>query len=168
MLSLFGAEGVTFPGGYCSATCQAHIECGASGECPVAESIKALGALANAIPAGVLPSHCYERCASAADCRTDQGYRCDTIVAALGASLPQVGGFDLGSFLSGPIRDSKYCLPPAPPPPDGGSGDGGAGDGGSGDGGAGGGDGGAGDGGSADGGGDGGPSDAGSDAGSDV
>jgi hypothetical protein len=124
MLSLLGQQ-VPFPGGYCSAQCSDNRECGETGECPVGESLKAIPAALRSLIGGAAPSNCYERCTSNADCRTDEGYRCATIVSALsegagGAGL-NVAGFDVSAFLSGPILDSKYCLPPAPAVPDAGA-----------------------------------------------
>jgi hypothetical protein len=121
MLSLLGQE-VPFPGGYCSTPCQDNRECGEAGECPVGESLKTIPATFRALLGGAAPSHCYARCSKDADCRTDEKYRCATIVSALsegagGAGL-SVAGFDVSAFLSGPIVESKYCLPPAPEVPD--------------------------------------------------
>jgi hypothetical protein len=130
MLSLLGQE-IPFPGGYCSALCKNNVECGPTGECPVGESLKGLTSIPLITPdiratiEAAAPSHCYERCTMDSQCRTAEGYRCASIVTALsegaGAAGLNVGGFNISLFLSGPIRDSKYCLPPAPPQPDGGA-----------------------------------------------
>lgn len=111
---------ISFPGGYCSASCQANIECGAGAECPVAESLKAFP-----IPnlGSFIPSDCYKTCQTDADCRMGDKYRCSTIVAALTPAGGTGTGIDITQFLSGPIKTSLYCLPPAPPPADGGVGD---------------------------------------------
>jgi hypothetical protein len=130
MLSLLGQE-IPFPGGYCSALCKNNVECGPTGECPVGESLKALTGIPLITPdiratiEAAAPSHCYERCTMDSQCRTDEGYRCASIVTALSEGAGQaglnVGGFNISLFLSGPIVDSKYCLPPAPPQPDAGA-----------------------------------------------
>jgi hypothetical protein len=127
MLSLLGQQ-IPFPGGYCSAACKNNIECGPTAECPVGESLKTLTA-SPLIPAefrgtieAAAPSHCYERCTMDSQCRVAEGYRCTSIVTALTEGAGQaglnVGGFNVSLFLSGPIVDSKYCLPPPPVLPD--------------------------------------------------
>ncbi len=120
-LDLLGVE-VAFPGGYCSASCADNRECGDDGECPVGEALKAVPELFRGLLSGFAPSHCYQRCTKDSDCRTDEEYRCVTIVSSLteaagGAGL-DVGGLDVSTFLTGPISESKYCLPPAPELPD--------------------------------------------------
>jgi hypothetical protein len=121
MLSLLGQE-VPFPGGYCSTPCQDNRECGKEGECPVGESLKAIPATFRGLLGGAAPSHCYARCTKDADCRTDEKYRCATIVTALsegaGSAGLNIAGLDVSTLLSGPIVESKYCLPPAPEVPD--------------------------------------------------
>lgn len=125
-------DSINFPGGYCSAPCKADIECG-SGECPVAVSLSsglgALGGLGGGFDIGaLLPSHCYERCTDSSSCRTSEGYRCTTIIEALASGAgagAQLG--NLSALLSGPIKDNKYCLPPAPVVPDAGTPDAGGG-----------------------------------------
>jgi hypothetical protein len=121
MLSLLGQD-IPFPGGYCSAPCQDNRECGEAGECPVGESLKGIPATLRGLVGGAAPSNCYERCNADSDCRTDEKYRCATIVTALtegagGAGL-SIAGFNVADLLTGPIKDSKYCLPPAPEVPD--------------------------------------------------
>jgi hypothetical protein len=135
MLSLLGQD-IPFPGGYCSAVCKSNLECGPTGECPVAESLKGLTSIPfltadlRSLVETAAPSNCYERCTGDDQCRTAEGYRCATIVAALSEGAGQaglnVGGLNLSTLLSGPIRDAKYCLPPAPPQPDAGQLDAGA------------------------------------------
>lgn len=120
-LDLLGVE-IRFPGGYCSATCADNLECGDDGECPIGEALKAVPELFRGLISGLAPSHCYQRCSDDSDCRGDEEYRCVTIVGALneaagGAGL-DVGGVDVSSLLTGPISESKYCLPPAPELPD--------------------------------------------------
>jgi hypothetical protein len=137
MLLLLGQE-IPFPGGYCSAPCQNNVECGPTGECPVSESLKGLSSIPLITPEiratleAAIPSHCYERCTTDSQCRTEDGYRCATIVTALTQSAGQaglsVGGFDVSLFLAGQIVESKYCLPPAPALLDAGAPDGGASD----------------------------------------
>lgn len=131
-ISLLGPA-IAFPGGYCSATCQANIECGTGGECPVGESLKNSPIPIPGGASGLIPSYCYKTCTADTDCRTDVGYRCATIASALTPAGGGGGGgvFDIGSIigmLPGQIRDSKYCLPPAPPPADGGVSDAGTSD----------------------------------------
>jgi hypothetical protein len=120
-LDLLGVE-IPFPGGYCSATCADNLECGADGECPIGESLKAVPELFRGLISGFAPSHCYQHCSDDSDCRTDEEYRCVSIVGALneaaGSAGLDVGGLDVSSFLTGPITDSKYCLPPTPELPD--------------------------------------------------
>lgn len=133
-VSLAGTN-TTYPGGYCSATCQANIECGTGSECPVGESLKMSPFPLPAGASGFVPSNCYKTCTTDADCRGSEKYRCSTIVSAITSAGGGGGGgaFDISAIiglLPGPIKTNLYCLPPAPPPPDGGVGDGGAADGG--------------------------------------
>lgn len=114
-----GPQPITFPGGYCSATCKDNKECGSSGECPVGESLKALPSFGGFDISSLIPSNCFVRCQADSECRTGEGYRCATILSALsmGAAL-NIAGLDISALLTGPIKDNKYCLPPAPPAPE--------------------------------------------------
>lgn len=139
MLSLLGEE-IPFPSGYCSAPCTENRECGASGECPVGESLKNVPGVFRGVFMSAAPSNCYERCTQDSECRTGEGYRCTTIVTALSEGAGEAGlsvaGFDVRMFLTGPIVDSKYCLPPDPLVPVGSAPDAGGSDAGSSDAGA--------------------------------
>ena len=113
---------IAFPGGYCSAPCKGNTECGATAECPVAESLKGLPSIPGFDLTTFIPSNCFVPCTSDSQCRTSEKYRCASILSAIteGASL-NLGPIDIGSLLMGPIKDSTYCLPPAPPRPDAGA-----------------------------------------------
>jgi hypothetical protein len=117
-------QSITFPAGYCSATCKTNLECGSSGECPIGVSLSTAPSFPGLDLSTFIPSNCYKRCTTDSDCRTGEKYRCTTILDALSSGAGgglNLGGINIGSLLSGPIKDNQYCLPPAPPAPDGGT-----------------------------------------------
>ncbi len=78
MSSLFGY--ITFPGGYCSATCTTSSECGALGDC---------------LPISDLGSYCLRRCTTGTDCRTAEGYTCDNLAGTTGTHcIPPISSTD--------------------------------------------------------------------------
>ncbi|MDB4971750.1 MAG: hypothetical protein JWN48_91 [Myxococcaceae bacterium] len=103
-----GDMSLTFPGGYCSATCEATSECGAGAACPVADIIAKLpaafaGVVTPATLTGLgLPSNCLQKCAAATECRS--GYSCASLASAAGSQVP--------ATVSGFLGTDTFCLPP--------------------------------------------------------
>ena len=87
------ASGLTYPGGYCTASCANDAECGDKGWCPLATT-----------DAGVFPSPeiqkavtvCVVKCEVASDCR--EGYVCSSESTL--------------SFLPPSGSTQKFCRPP--------------------------------------------------------
>lgn len=104
-----------FVGGYCSANCSEHAQCGEGGGCPFGEAAKAAGGLGGAAgglgalaggggTAGMSP--CLKRCQKGGDeCR--EGYDCKSIAD----NVPQLAGFPLARALV-PSLFENYCMPP--------------------------------------------------------
>jgi hypothetical protein len=69
---------VTFPGGYCSASCTSSMDCGTGGSC-----VNFMG----------YGSYCLKNCTTPYDCRVVEGYDCTTISTATGTyCLPPISG----------------------------------------------------------------------------
>lgn len=113
-----------YPGGYCSASCQASAECGENGGCPVGDLLASVGSLlggASSLITSFLPadaSSCLKKCSAPSDCRT--GYTCSNITSLFtglggaagggaGGAIP--GGFNIGSLL-GSSGTATFCMPP--------------------------------------------------------
>ena len=60
---------ITFPGGYCSATCTSAADCGTGAQC------------VNLMDLGY---YCLKQCTTAAQCRTSASYTCSTVTGAAG------------------------------------------------------------------------------------
>ncbi len=106
-----GANTITFPDGYCTATCTSMAQCAAGSECGVKKLIDTLEPflMGMMIPPGVLdqiPSQCLDSCAGSSQCR--EGYVCQSLIEAAGQAQRLPPGT---AFLF-----SKYCLPPFTPP----------------------------------------------------
>jgi hypothetical protein len=71
---------VSFPGGYCSATCTSAADCGTGAQC------------VNLMDVG---EYCLKQCASNADCRTADTYTCDAVPGATGTfCIPPISTTD--------------------------------------------------------------------------
>jgi hypothetical protein len=101
---------VEFPGGYCSASCEASTECGAAGACPVGETKAELASTPMASVFAMLPSNCLETCESATDCRVSEGYDCKPMTAAMPEQLRAIVSTLLGDK---PIAKRTLCVPVA-------------------------------------------------------
>jgi hypothetical protein len=100
---LGGATKTPLEGGYCTATCVAHAECGDDGRCLPAEIVEASGGTVTPqlLSLGGIPLNCLKTCDDESACR--DGYECE----ALTSLLPEM----FRSF-AGAIGNTKYCLPP--------------------------------------------------------
>ncbi|MFT3928530.1 MAG: hypothetical protein QM778_38730 [Myxococcales bacterium] len=102
---------VEFRGGYCSAGCDTSAECGADGACPVGETRAELAGTPMAALFDTLPSNCLRACESAAECRTEEGYDCKPMTAAMPEQLRAIVGTLLADK---PITKRTLCVPIQP------------------------------------------------------
>ncbi len=71
---------VTFPGGYCSASCTSAADCGPGAQC---------------VNVSDLGSYCLEQCTTAAQCRTAETYSCSAVPGASGTfCIPPISSPD--------------------------------------------------------------------------